>query len=118
MMISKHCVIAKNMHNDAKFCRMCHLHRYVLIDRLGNALPVIGDSECNMRILNPKRLNLIDHVLKIVDMGIRKLAMVFTTETKDEIVEAVRAYKMALAKEKPVFRGIQDTYGHYLKGIE
>jgi putative protease len=111
-------VIAKNMHNDAKFCQMCHLHHYELIDRLGNALPIIGDSQCNMRILNPKRLNLIDYVGEMADMGIKKLAMIFTTESKEEIMEAIKAFTKALAKEKTDFRDVNDTYGHYLKGIE
>ena len=48
---------------------------------------------CNIRIINPKRLHLIEYVDILKEIGVSKVRLEFTSEDKEEIREIYLGYK-------------------------
>ncbi|NLO76998.1 MAG: hypothetical protein GX097_00650, partial [Methanomicrobiales archaeon] len=97
--------------------------------------PVTIDDECRTHIWNSRETCLIDHLDRVVDAGIRRVALDCRIRNGTYAETVVRAYKEAFAlyfsetdlKEREIkalkeqvqrmaFDGI--TSGHFLKGVE
>lgn len=92
LMITKHCIMNKHLSNRDIGCGECSGNTYYLLDRKGYKLEMINDGLCNIRILNPKKLHLVDEVNYLRTIGISKLRLEFTTENKRDVMEVVDGY--------------------------
>ena len=92
LMVTKHCIINKHLSSKDIGCGKCSGNDYYLVDRKGYKLEVINDGFCNLRILNPKKLHLIDDVDYLKSIGVSKVRLEFTKEDKKEVMEVVDGY--------------------------
>lgn len=92
LMITKHCIMNKHLTSKDVSCGKCSGNRYYLLDRKGYKLEMINDGLCNIRILNPKKLHLIDEIEWLKSVGVSKLRLEFTTEDKREVMDVVDGY--------------------------
>ena len=92
---------------------------YFLRDRLGFDFPIKTDCEnCIAYIKNSKTLDTAVKFNEIKNTGIEYLRLVFTDETSDEIRTIIKKYESTLNGEKIVERNIQNTYGHFFRGVD
>ena len=92
LMISKFCPINKILTDKDINCLRCKKDKFYLLDRKGYKLELIKDGLCNIRILNPKKLHLIEYCEYLKDIGVSKLRLEFTSESKEELKEVVNGY--------------------------
>ena len=93
LMITKHCPINKSLTNTDINCNRCKEDQLALVDRKGYKLELIKDGLCNIRILNPKKLHLIEYCDELKKCGVSKLRLEFTSETIEEVKEVIDGYK-------------------------
>jgi U32 family peptidase len=116
LMITKYCPIAKTFKTKEN-CHLCELNQYDLMSLNGLKFPLINDGNCNLRILNYKPLNLIEHVKEIIDAGI-SIRLNFTTESEEEVQSIIQKFQLAL-KEKPKPISLKKfTYGRFIDKIQ
>ena len=80
--------------------------------------PLIRGNNCNLKLLNSFRLNLIKYIDEIKNMGINNFLLDFTIEDYDATYEIINAYRCAINGLDYKLDIDNCTYGHYLKGIE
>jgi len=105
LMITKHCPINKILTNVDVACNKCGNDKFYLVDRKGYKLELLKDGLCNTRILNPKKLHLIEYCGSLENMGVSKLRIEFTSETKEEVEEVISGYKSGNLELLGVTRG-------------
>jgi putative protease len=115
LMISKYCPIAKATQVNKTHCHLCEIQPYALRDRMGYEFPLINDGDCNIRVLNSRVLSLIDHLAFFREIGIAKVRMDFTIETKEETFTVIEAYQQALRHEPFSLNRYSLTTGRFLK---
>ncbi|MFA5380837.1 MAG: U32 family peptidase [Candidatus Izemoplasmatales bacterium] len=115
LMLSKYCPIAKTMGSNKTDCHLCEHNQYALKDRMDYEFLLVNDGICNIRVLNPKPLCLIDFVGFFQTAGITKLRMDFTTESFNETQEMIEAFQKAIRKEAYLVNRHMMTYGRFLK---
>lgn len=93
LMITKHCVVNKILKDDSNNCNRCNEDDFYLLDRKGYKLELLKDGLCNTRIINPKRLHLIEYLDVLKEIGVSKLRLEFTSEKKEEVEEIYLGYK-------------------------
>lgn len=98
LMISKYCPVAKNFGYKPN-CRLCFKDQYYLQDHIGK-YALLNDGHCNMRVMDPTPLLLIDHLEALKQARIHTLRLDFTTETEKEMKSIIYAFKLAL-ENKP-----------------
>ena len=90
LMVSNQCFIASSLGYDHKKCFACLKNKYELIDEFGNAFPVLTDvNNCDVRILNFETRNEIFNIKRLINYGIKRLLVIFTIETKEEIEKII-----------------------------
>jgi len=96
LMVTKHCPINKYLRdsNEEISKGECSRDAYSLIDRKGYKLDLINDGLCNVRILNPKKLHLIEFIDNLIDVGVSKVRLEFTNETKKETMDVIEGYNL------------------------
>jgi hypothetical protein len=115
-MITKYFPIAKT-YKTQENCHLCELNQYDLMSLNGLKFPLINDGNCNLRILNYRPLNLIEHVKEIIDAGI-SIRLNFTTESEEEVQSIIQKFQLAL-KEKPAPISLKKfTYGRFIDKIQ
>lgn len=92
LMVTKYCVINKVLTRENIGCNVCKEDKFSLVDRKGYKLEVIKEGICNNRILNPKKLHLVEYCEKLKEAGVSKLRLEFTSETSEEVKEVVNGY--------------------------
>lgn len=92
LMITKYCPINRVLTNTDINCGRCIESKFYLIDRKGYKLELLKDGLCNVRILNPKKLHLINHIDELKNIGVSKLRIEFTSESIEETREVVEGY--------------------------
>lgn len=97
LMISKYCPVAKTFGYKPN-CRLCFKDQYYLQDHIGK-YALLNDGHCNMRVMDPKPLLLIDYLETLKTANITTFRMDFTTETEKEMKAIVYAFKSALAQK-------------------
>jgi putative protease len=115
LMLSKYCPIAKVMGANKTHCHLCEHNQYALKDRMDYEFQLLNDGDCNIRLLNPKPLCLIDSVSFFKENGFSKIRMDFTTEDRKATTEIVEAFQHALKKEPYLVNRHDMTYGRFLK---
>jgi putative protease len=98
LMISKYCPVAKTFGYKPN-CRLCFKDQYYLQDHIGK-YALLNDGHCNMRVMDPKPLLLIDYLETLKAANINTFRMDFTTETEKEMKSIIYAFKSAL-EQKP-----------------
>lgn len=105
LMITKHCPINRVLTREDINCNRCKEDSFSLVDRKGYKLELIKDSLCNIRILNPKKLHLIEYCNDLKDIGVSKLRLEFTTEDEEKIQEVIQGYEKGYLDLLGVTRG-------------
>ncbi|MDD3113526.1 MAG: DUF3656 domain-containing protein [Candidatus Izemoplasmatales bacterium] len=114
LMISKYCPIAKATGVNRTHCHQCDERSYALRDRLGVDYPLINDGNCQIRVLNSQALCLIDYVPFFQAIGIAKIRLDFTTESREETKAIVNKFQQAICQE-PIHLNRQGmTTGRFL----
>ena len=97
MMITNHCIIANNLNYTDKNCKFCHANNDFLIeDEYHNQMCILTNEDCQNRILEPMPINYLNDINKYLDLGINKILLVFTTETKEQVKKIINQYKKCL----------------------
>ena len=104
-MITKHCPVNKILTNLNIGCNRCQSDRFYLVDRKGYKLELLKDGLCNIRILNPKKLHLIEYCDSLRVMGVSKLRIEFTSESEEEVEEVIEGYQKGSLELVGVTRG-------------
>ena len=113
LMLSKYCPIAKTMGTNKKYCHLCEHSQYSLKDRMEYEFPLLNDGDCNIRVLNPKPLCLIDHLEFFRDCGLSRVRLDFTIESDEETRAVIDAFQRALRKEPYSLNRRGMTYGRF-----
>lgn len=113
LMVSKYCPIAKTMGANKKNCHLCEHAQYSLKDRMDYEFALLNDGDCNIRVLNPKPLCLIDHLEFFRNCGISRVRLDFTVETADETRVVIDSFQRALRKESYSLNRRGMTYGRF-----
>ena len=108
MMIMRSCPVGSFYKNKAIHCNKCHIHNYELIDRTSEHYRLIGDSECNVRILNNLPLYLLDKQDELNELGIKSHYFIFTDEDKEKVADILNRYS-----NKTKFDDFEFTRGHF-----
>lgn len=122
LMIMKHCLINKSLGLDNKGCGKCKDNDYYLLDRMDYEFPLINDGNCNLKLLNSKRLHLVNQVKELFDLGVNNLLVDISIEDDyeaiiEEYVKAMDAYISGLTFIED-YKPSDVTYGHYKDGVE
>lgn len=92
LMVSKYCLINKCLGKDDKECGECLKNKYYLMDRKDYKIPLMKDYFCNLRLLNPRALMLLEYVDEIKENGINKVRIEFTNEDIEECNDLLDFY--------------------------
>lgn len=117
-MIMKHCLINKLYGYKAKNCLECMRHQYYLKDKKDYCFPLIRDNNCNLKLLNSVRLNLIKYLDEIREIGVNNILLDFTIEDYDETYNVISNYKYAIEGNEYTSSMQLQTMGHFKEGIE
>lgn len=109
MMILRSCPIGSFYHNNKNHCQKCHLNKYELKDRIGEKYTLLGDSDCNIRLLNNQPLYLIDKKDELINIGVNTFYLNFTDESKEKVTEVIDHF----INEGAVFNRKLYTRGHF-----
>jgi len=115
LMLSKYCPITKTMGTNKTHCHLCEHNQYALKDRMDYEFALLNDGDCNIRVLNPKPLCLIDSVNFFKEVDIAKIRLDFTIESKQATAAMIEAFQKALRKESYLVNRHDMTYGRFLK---
>ena len=115
LMITKHCLINKALGFQEKYCGACHREQYYLKDRLGFRLPLMDDGDCNLIVLNSKRLHLMQMITALKNNGVHNFLIEFTIE--EDIRDIARAYQAAFNGSVQALELTDVTYGYIKEGV-
>ena len=119
LMYTRNCPITNATSVKKEKCGLCLKDDYKLIDRKGYAFPIVGNvSNCHVRILNSKRLNLINQIDELKSYGVKFFRLEFTIEKEDEVRTIIQEFKKAVNRENHNLKLNGVTYGHYFKKID
>ncbi len=112
-MITKHCMIAKELGFERKHCNSCKHHQYSLMDRMNYQFPLLTDEDCNVTIYNSKAVHLIDELDNLFKMGIDVARLDFSIESPNEVKEITQLYLNAISHQPILKNLVGVTYGHF-----
>lgn len=92
LMISKYCLINKCLNKESKECGECLKNKYFLEDRKGYKIPLVRDYFCNLRLLNPRTLMLLEYIKEIKENGVNIVRIEFTNEEDSECRDILDCY--------------------------
>ena len=92
LMVSKYCLINKCLGKDNKECGECIKSKYFLEDRKGYKIPLVKDYFCNLRLLNPRALMLLEYVDEMKEIGINCVRIEFSNEEEQECKDILDTY--------------------------
>ena len=99
LMISKYCPVAKTFDYKPN-CKLCFKNQYYIQDHTTGKFALINDGNCNMRIMDPMPLLLIDQIEALRRANIKTFRLDFTTESKTKMKSIIKSFKQAL-DQKP-----------------
>ena len=110
-MVSKHCVVGSIKGAKNKNCNSCKLHSYKIKDEYGNFYPLLLEKEndCTMRILDNHKLNLINYVNELKNLGINKLLLIFTDESSLEVANILEMFINNKESNKSFYTGFLNS---------
>ena len=94
LMVSKHCIVGCYKNANNKHCNSCLTNSYYIKDEYNNKFDLIleKNNDCTMRILSYKKINMLNSIDILLNLGIKKFLLIFTTESKEEIKEILKKY--------------------------
>lgn len=92
LMITKYCVINKCLKQNYKGCNACIKHNYYLEDRKGYKIPLLKDYYCNLRLINPRTLMLLEYTNEMKENGVNSVRIEFVNESKEECENILGTY--------------------------
>ena len=113
LMVTKYCPLRK-----LNMCGDCKKNIYTLKDEIAE-FPLKFNNDCTITILNSKTLNLVDDLHQV--KGIACFRLVFTTESKDEVIDIVKKFQKKLNNMNSItkyFNSSKDTRGHFNREIQ
>jgi putative protease len=99
LMISKYCPVAKTFDYKPN-CKLCFKNQYYIQDHTTGKFALLNDGNCNMRIMDPMPLLLIDQIEALRRANIKTFRLDFTTESKTKMKSIMKSFKQAL-DQKP-----------------
>jgi len=120
VMTMEYCPIGKSIRkNKDKPCRLCSLHSYCLLDRMGKQFPLITDQgDCRVTLLNTDKIDVPDLLLPLKEKGISVFRLYAHDESAEEMAEILVQYRKALMQPyKDYNREKGYTSGHYRRGV-
>ncbi len=118
LMTMSYCPINKALMKEKKNCGECLKKQYYLTDRLGYDFPLIRDEECNLIVLNVKRLHLLPYINEIINAGVKNLLLDFSLETEEEVETILNMYFAVLQNQNINSEEMKEvTYGHFQETI-
>ena len=115
LMITKHCLINKALGLDNKYCGKCHVQQYYLKDRMGFRFPLMDDGDCNLVLLNSKRLHLMAYMQSLQEAGVHNFLVDFTIE--EDIGPIIQAYNDTHQGNYQYLELTDATYGYIKEGV-
>lgn len=95
LMISKYCPVAKTFDYKPN-CKLCFKNQYYLQDHTTGQFALLNDGNCNMRVMDPMPLLLIDHIGELRAANIKTFRLDFTIESKNKMKQIIKAFRAAL----------------------
>jgi putative protease len=92
LFVSKYCLINKCLGKDRKECGECLKSKYFLEDRKGYKIPLVKDYFCNLRLLNPRALMLLEYVEDMKDHGVNCVRIEFSNEEENDCYDILNSY--------------------------
>lgn len=117
LMLMNHCPIQKVLSKKQKPCGACEIKFYALVDRLGYHFPLLKSDGCQIKLLNSKRVHLLNYLTELIEIGINQFYLDFSIENQEETFNIVRAYLDVLHGMKKNFPLQNVTYGHFKEGV-
>lgn len=94
VMVSKYCIQNTYIGNGEKTnCNLCKKNRYFLEDKFKNKYEIIKNSDCNMRIIDYKNINLINEIINYKKIGIKLFRFILNDEDENKINEIIKLLK-------------------------
>lgn len=94
MMITNHCIIANNLNYTDKNCQFCKANNdFIIEDEYHNQMHILTNDDCQNRILEPNPINYLKDIDNYISLGINKILLVFTTESKEQVKKIINEYK-------------------------
>ena len=116
LMHSEYCPVGASlggMTRETPCNEICMRDRFSLKDRMGEEFPVMTDVFCRSYIMNGKPKNLLDTTKDLQSLGFTSFRVDLTTESYEEALEILRAFKNEQALTLEAF-----NRGHYKRGVE
>lgn len=85
VMIMKSCPIGTRFYNKQTHCNRCHLRKYELKDRMSVKYRLLGDTDCNIRVLLDRPIDCLDHLEEIKNIGVTVGYLLITDEDTNNI---------------------------------
>ena len=95
LMVMKYCPINKGLGLNKQGCMMCTKSKYYLEDRKGFDMPIVNEGMCTVKLLNPRRLNLLRYISSLREYGVNNIRVELTIEDQRESKLVCEAYKKA-----------------------
>ena len=111
VMLLHSCLIGSFYGNKHIHCQKCHLNKYELRDRIGEKYLLIGDENCNIRVLNNLPIYLIDKRLELESIGINNFYYIITDEDKEKAIALVDHFNNSNSN----FNRKSYTRGHFIE---
>ena len=92
---------------------------FKLKDRKNQEFGIMCQENCNAVLLNSKPIYMADKLNDLLDTGVNRIRLMFTTESYAECDRIIKEYKKAFAGEK-VHAPAENTFtrGHYYRGVQ
>lgn len=119
VMVSKHCVIGKIKKATNKNCGACQNHNYKLVDEYNDVFPLIFEknNQCMLRISDRNKLNLINHIKYLKEIGITRFLLIFTDESSMQVETILKQFIDAIKNNNEYL--VKNPYlGHFNNKIE
>ncbi|HHW67199.1 U32 family peptidase [Defluviitalea raffinosedens] len=122
LMITQQCIIGNTVGEKSLqgFCKNRNDQKsYKLIDRKGEAFPIIQDcSSCLAVIYNGKPILLLNELDKLVSLPVDYIRLDFVFESVQDIKTIIESYGNCNKGLFPKIKGQEYTKGHFFRGVE
>jgi len=107
LMMLKYCPV-----NTVIGCAGCNEQEFEIKDRKDFRFPLLREKGCSVKILNSKKLHLIDNIREIYDCGVNNVIIDFTNEDYQEVLDVCDIY---FNNKNNQLQNV--TFGHFKEGV-
>ena len=108
MMIIRSCPIGNYYQNKANHCERCHINTIELRDRIGEKYVMVGDENCNIRLLNNLPIYLIDKQDELFETGINNYYFILNDFDKEKMSDLIAHFTNKDSFDRKLY-----TQGHF-----